>query len=48
MFDKLAIALISPLGTALALGVLAMWLASLQRKRLAWSVGAQALIWLPD
>jgi len=46
MIDKLAIALISPLGTALVLGVLALWLASLRRLRLAWSLGALALIWL--
>ncbi len=46
MFDKLAIALISPLGTALVLGVLALWLASFRRMRLARSLGALALIWL--
>lgn len=44
--DKLIIALISPLGTALVLGVLALGLAWLGRVRWAWRLGAVALVWL--
>ncbi len=43
--DKLAIALMAPLGTALALGALALGLALVDRRRLAWGVGLVALIW---
>ena len=45
MFDKLVIALVSPLGTALVLGVLALVLA-LWRPRLAWLLGVLGLAWL--
>lgn len=44
--DKLIIALISPLGTSLVLGLLSMWLAWLSRIRWAWRLGAMALVWL--
>ena len=45
-WDKAAIALISPLGTALALGGMALGLALLNWRRTAWSLGAVALAWL--
>ena len=46
MFDKLIIALISPLGTALLLGALAWLLAGLRWRRAAMGLGAVALLWL--
>ncbi len=46
MFDKWAIALLAPLGTALFLGVLALLLAAWRRHRLAWWLGAVALGWV--
>ena len=46
MFDKLLIALISPLGTALLLGTLALLLAATRRRRLATALGVAALLWL--
>lgn len=46
MLDKLLISLISPLGTALTLGVLALLLASRQCKRGSWLLGLLALLWL--
>ncbi len=46
MLDKLAIALISPLGTALALGLVALCVALLRRHRAAWVLAAVALLWL--
>jgi uncharacterized SAM-binding protein YcdF (DUF218 family) len=44
--DKLVIALLSPLGTALALGVVALLLARLNVQRWAWRLGALAVLWL--
>jgi uncharacterized SAM-binding protein YcdF (DUF218 family) len=44
--DKLAIALISPLGTAMAVGALALGLAWLAHRRWAWWAGLLALLWL--
>ncbi len=44
--SKLAIALISPLGSALLLGVLAIVLASLGRRRIALGLGVVAVLWL--
>lgn len=44
--DKLAIALLAPLGTALALAVLALLLALLGRRRLAGSLALIAFVWL--
>lgn len=47
MFDKLVIALISPLGTALALGAVALVLGLWRRGgRWAWVLGLVALAWL--
>ena len=50
MFDKLIIALISPLGTALVLGALALLLAVVSRRargrRWATGLGVFALLWL--
>ena len=46
MFDKLLIALISPLGTALVLGVLALLLARGAYRRWAMRLGVLALLWL--
>jgi uncharacterized SAM-binding protein YcdF (DUF218 family) len=46
MFDKLAITLISPLGTSLTLGVVALLLARGRWGSTAWSLGGVALIWL--
>jgi uncharacterized SAM-binding protein YcdF (DUF218 family) len=46
MFDKFVIALISPLGTALALGVAALLLARFKKSRLGWVAGLFALVWL--
>lgn len=46
MFDKLLIVLISPLGTALALGALALLLACGQCKRGSWLLGLLAWLWL--
>jgi hypothetical protein len=46
MFDKLLIALISPLGTTLLLGTLALLLAATRQRRLATGLGAAALLWL--
>ena len=46
MFDKLLIALISPLGTALVLGALALLLARRQCKRANWLLGLLAWLWL--
>ena len=43
--DKLAIALIAPLGTALALGALALGLGLAGRRRAAWGLGLLALLW---
>ena len=43
--DKLAIALMAPLGTALALGALALALGCAGRRRGAWGVGLVALLW---
>lgn len=45
MMDKLGIALIAPLGTALALGAIALGLAALGRRRWAWGAGLLALLW---
>jgi len=46
MFSKLVIAAVSPLGTALVLGVLA-WLSGLfGNRRLALALGGAALVWL--
>jgi len=44
--SKLAIALISPLGTALALGVLAVLLGAFGKRRAALRLGSLALAWL--
>ena len=44
--DKLAIALISPLGTALAVGALALCLAWWGHRRWAWWAGLLALVWV--
>lgn len=44
--DKIAIALISPLGTALLLAVLALLLARWRRPAAAWWLGALAVAWL--
>lgn len=44
--SKLAIALISPLGLSLVLGVIALLLAGFGRKRLASLLGGTALFWL--
>lgn len=46
MFDKLLIALISPLGSALVLGALVLLLACKQFKRSSWLLGLLAWIWL--
>ncbi|MBK5914657.1 YdcF family protein [Rhodocyclus purpureus] len=46
MFDKIAIALISPLGSALVLGALALLLAFGRRRRWALRAGVLALLWL--
>lgn len=46
MLDKLLIALISPLGTTLALGALALLLASRQHKRGSWLLALLAWLWL--
>lgn len=46
MADKLFIALISPLGTALMLGLLALMFGARRHPRLAWALGAVALLWL--
>jgi uncharacterized SAM-binding protein YcdF (DUF218 family) len=46
MFDKLLIALISPLGTALVLGGLALLLARGSCRRWATGLGVLALVWL--
>ena len=46
MFDKLIIALISPLGCSIFVGGLALCLAAWQRSRLAWMLGFVALVWL--
>ncbi len=43
--DKLAIALMAPLGTALALGALALGLGVAGRHRIAWGLGLLALLW---
>ncbi|MBV5347559.1 YdcF family protein, partial [bacterium] len=46
MLSKLVIAVVSPLGTALVLGVLA-WLSGLfGKRRLALVLGGMALVWL--
>lgn len=45
LMDKLAIALIAPLGTALALGGIALGLAGMGRGRWAWGAGLLALLW---
>lgn len=46
ILSKLIIALISPLGTALAVGLLALLLACVGKKRLATGAGVLALVWL--
>lgn len=46
ILSKLVIALISPLGTALAFGVLALFSAGLGKRRFAYGMGAFAVIWL--
>ena len=46
MLAKLVIALLSPLGTALVLGVVAMVLVASRRRRLAVATGMLALAWL--
>lgn len=46
IFSKLAIALISPLGTSLLLGMLALVLGGLGRRRVALGFGLFALLWL--
>lgn len=46
MLDKLIIALISPLGTALVLGMLALVLAGRRCRRRALGLGVLALVWL--
>ena len=46
IFSKFATALISPLGTALMLGALALLLGALQRRRAALGLGSLALCWL--
>lgn len=46
MLDKIAIALISPLGTSLLLGLFALMLAGRQHTRMAFSFGISALVWL--
>ena len=45
-FDKLAIALLAPLGTALALALLALGLAAFGRRRIGWVVGALGFLWV--
>jgi uncharacterized SAM-binding protein YcdF (DUF218 family) len=45
-FDKLLISLISPLGTALALGLLALLMGALRWRRMAGVLGGLALGWL--
>lgn len=44
--SKLAIALVTPLGTALFLGLLALLLGLAKRLRLSMTLGAAALVWL--
>jgi uncharacterized SAM-binding protein YcdF (DUF218 family) len=44
--DKLVIALLAPLGSALALGGVALLLAALGRRGLAWLAGLAAFAWL--
>jgi uncharacterized SAM-binding protein YcdF (DUF218 family) len=44
--DKLVIALLAPLGSALALGCVALLLAVLGRRGLAWLAGLAAFAWL--
>ena len=46
VWDKTVIALISPLGTALAGALLAAVLAALRRRRLAWALAALSWAWL--
>jgi uncharacterized SAM-binding protein YcdF (DUF218 family) len=46
IFSKLAIALISSLGTSLLLGMLALFLGGLGRRRFALGFGLLALLWL--
>lgn len=46
ILSKLIIALISPLGTSLAVGIFALLLACFGRRRLAAVSGALALVWL--
>jgi uncharacterized SAM-binding protein YcdF (DUF218 family) len=46
MFDKLAVILMSPLGTSLMLGSLAIVLGSLRWRRFALGLGAVAVAWL--
>lgn len=46
MISKLVAAAISPLGTALCLGALALWLAARQHRRWAMGLGLVALLWL--
>jgi len=46
MLDKLLVALVSPLGTALFIGFLAFLLAIKKRKLSAWVLGCLAWLWL--
>lgn len=46
MFDKLVIALISPLGTALTLGVFALVLSAMRWRRAGWVTATSAVLWL--
>lgn len=46
MLDKFVIALISPLGSALALGVIALLLSAMRRLRWGWGVAVLAVLWL--
>lgn len=46
LLDKIAIALISPLGTALILGAMALILVGFRKRRWAWMLGTTALVWL--
>lgn len=45
-FSKLVAMLVSPLGTALVLGIVALVAATARRARLAMSAGAMAVLWL--
>ena len=46
MFDKVFISLISPLGTALVLGIIAFLLINLKKMRMGFAAGVLALMWL--